>query len=111
MMEELPDFSWVYDNGRDEPIPAATADDELFTIKSNPEHITSKKKGRFGINLTEYHIGYQTKWGAVALCGVGNDNIPTGCRCSPWAPVPDRREVDCAECFDMALLLHLGGPK
>lgn len=107
MMEEPYDLSWLYPDGRDEPIPDATADTELYVLKSNPSHIPSKEKGRFGINLTEYHIGYSTKWGDVALCGVGNDKIPTGCRCSPWQRQPERQNVDCAECYDLALLLHL----
>ena len=107
-MQEPDDFSWLLtgDEARGEPIPRATASDELYTIRSNPDHIPSKIKGRFGTNTTEYHIGYQTRWGSVALCGVGNDAVPSNCRCMPWWNEPDRREVDCAECFTIARSLH-----
>lgn len=108
MMEDPTDFSWLLtgSDARDEPIPRATADDALFTVQSNPTHIPSKQRGRFGTNLTEYHIGYSTKWVAVALCGIGNDKIPTGCRCAPWNPKPERQEINCADCFKIAKSLH-----
>lgn len=107
-MTDPTDLSWLLtgDDARGEPIPPATADDELFAIRSNPTHIPSKKKGKFGLSVSEYHIGYSTKWGAVALCGVGNDSIPTGCRCAPWGPKPGHNGVDCSECYAIAQRLY-----
>ena len=104
------DLSWLLtgDDARGEPIPKATTNDELFIIKSNPTHIkwgTPNDRGHYPSSL---HIGYDTKWGAVALCAVGNDSIPTGCRCSPWHPEPDRHDTDCEECYNIASLLHGG---
>lgn len=104
------DLSWLLtgDQARGGPIPRATADDELFVIESNPTHIKwgefDERRGRYPVS---YHIGYRTAWGVVALCGVGNENIPTGCRCRPWWPKTDHTGTDCEECYDMALLLHL----
>jgi hypothetical protein len=98
--------------GRDEPIPRATADDELYVIKSNPTHIKwgePRNDGSFYSHHASYHIGYQTKFGSVALCGVGNDKIPTGCRCAPWHPKPGRTETDCADCLNIAKSLHFEG--
>jgi hypothetical protein len=110
-MEDPTDLSWLLtgNDARNEPIPRATADDELYVIKSNPTHIPSKQRGKFGVNLTEYHIGYSTDWGAVALCGIGNDKIPTGCRCAPWHPEPDRTDTDCWDCFEIANNLQFEG--
>lgn len=105
------DLSWLLtgDQARGEPIPRATADDELFVIESNPTHIKwgeCRSNGRYPVS---YHIGYQTKWGAVALCGVGNDGIPSECRCSPWHPKPELQGTDCQECLDIAKSLHIEG--
>lgn len=107
-MTDPADLSWllVGNDARDEPIPQATADDELFVIESNPTHIKWGERRADGRYPVSYHIGYQTKWGAVALCGVGNDGIPSGCRCSPWDPKPKRQEIDCADCYAIARSLH-----
>ncbi len=102
------DLSWLItgEKSRTEPIRRATADDELFVIESNPTHIEwgyRDERGRYPASL---HIGYHTEWGSVALCGVGNDKIPTGCRCAPWNPKPERQEIDCADCYAIARSLH-----
>jgi hypothetical protein len=92
---------------REEPIPRATAEDELYVIKSNPGHIKwGEPDNSWHGYPASYHIGYRTKWGSVALCGVGNDVIPTGCRCAPWHPKPEHTAVDCPECFTIARSLH-----
>lgn len=106
------DLSWILtgDDARGEPIPHATADDELFVIESNPTHIEwgpfDDRRQRYPVS---YHIGYQTKWGSVALCGVGNDGIPSECRCSPWNPKPEHTGTDCEECYTIAKSLHVEG--
>lgn len=103
------DWLLTGDQARSEPIPRATSDDELFVIESNPTHIKwgeCRSNGRYPVS---YHIGYQTKWGAVALCGVGNDGIPSECRCSPWHPKPELQGTDCEECLNIAKSLHVNG--
>lgn len=103
------DWLLTGDQARGEPIPRATADDELFVIESNPTHIEWGERRSNGRYRSSLHIGYQTKWGAVALCGVGNENIPTECRCRPWHPKPELQGTDCQECLDIAKSLHVNG--
>lgn len=107
-MTDPTDLSWLLtgDDARGEPIPRATANDELFAIKSNPTHIEWGEHNAQGRYPSSWHIGYDTKWGSVALCGVGNDGIPTGCRCSPWHPEPGHNGIDCSECYAIAQRLY-----
>lgn len=94
---------------RTEPIRRATPDDDLYVIESNPTHIEWGEPDHRGRYLVSYHIGYRSDWGTVALCGVGNKNIPTECRCLPWHPKPELQGTDCCECLDIAQSLHTNG--